>query len=260
MKTFRVILIALALLLMIAGGATYYLLSSLDSIVEAAIEKYGSLVTGTTVRVSSVRIGLKEGKGTINGLSVDNPKGFSMPYAFTLGRITIRIDPSSMTQTPYIIKEITVRDPEAFYEVNESRKANVDELQRNIVRDQADPSTTSGKQEETRIVIDKLSIEGARVHVKVAALRDKEKTIKLPPLSLNHIGRKTGGATPSEVADIMLSALIKQVKDEIARQGFEKYLDKEIEKTREELKQRLEEKLDAKKGKSKETLKKLLQK
>ena len=72
------IALGLAVVVIIGVGyGAYYLLSNLDSIVKSAIEQYGSEITGTRVRVGSVKITLTEGRGTIRGLRVGNPSGFS---------------------------------------------------------------------------------------------------------------------------------------------------------------------------------------
>ena len=65
----------LVILIAIAGGL-YYVLSNLDALVEAAIEKHGSEATQTAVLVDSVKIDLASGAGGISGLTIANPKGF----------------------------------------------------------------------------------------------------------------------------------------------------------------------------------------
>ena len=73
MKVGRIALGAGAAVVVIAAVAAYLLLTSLDAIVERAIERYGSEITGTAVRVSSVDISLTSGRGTVRGLTVANP-------------------------------------------------------------------------------------------------------------------------------------------------------------------------------------------
>ena len=69
-------------LIVVIVGASIFLWSSLDKIIEGAIEKYGSEVTQTPVKVSGVKIGLASGEGSISGLSIGNPKGFTDPDIF----------------------------------------------------------------------------------------------------------------------------------------------------------------------------------
>ena len=57
------ILIILGIVAVIAIGGIIILFSSLDSIILAAIERFGSMTTQTDVRVSSVSLKLKSGEG-----------------------------------------------------------------------------------------------------------------------------------------------------------------------------------------------------
>ena len=73
----------LAFVLVIAA-VIVCMLTRLDAIVKAAIEKYGSAATATAVRVESVKIRLKQGSGAIRGLTIANPDGIlkiGMPVA-----------------------------------------------------------------------------------------------------------------------------------------------------------------------------------
>ncbi len=88
----RKIIIVVGVLAAIIIGGVGYLLTNLDSIVKSAIAKYGSQVTKTAVRASSVKIQLTSGKGAIGGLTVANPPGFATPYAVRLGTISTRIN------------------------------------------------------------------------------------------------------------------------------------------------------------------------
>src|SRR3990172_337029 len=99
MKKKIIIFIVLALILAIAGTAVY-VLTNLNSIVKAAIEKYGSQATKTAVRVSSVNIKLRSGEGAVRGLRVANPSGFYSPSIITLDNISVRIATKSVTSTP----------------------------------------------------------------------------------------------------------------------------------------------------------------
>ena len=71
------LLISLVVLTVIIVVGAYFLIGNLDNIVKAAIEKYGSEVTQTSVDVGGVKIGLSDGLGSISDLKVGNPKGFS---------------------------------------------------------------------------------------------------------------------------------------------------------------------------------------
>ena len=67
MKLRNVVLGAGVVVVVALAAGVYFLLTSLDVIVERAIEHYGSEITGTAVRVASVDISLSSGRGTVRG-------------------------------------------------------------------------------------------------------------------------------------------------------------------------------------------------
>src|SRR5512143_3015121 len=117
MKKKIIIFILLALVLAFAGTVVY-VLTNLDSIVKAAIEKFGSQAAKTAVRVSSVRIKLRSGEGAVLGLKVANPSGFHFPSIIRLDDISVRIEVDSVRGTPVVIDSILISGPEVFCERN----------------------------------------------------------------------------------------------------------------------------------------------
>jgi hypothetical protein len=132
MKLGQGMLLTVAAVVVVVAIAAVYLWSSLDSIVAAAIEKYGSQTTQTDVRVSSVKLSLTAGEGVIEGLTVGNPSGFTEQHVFRLGKITTRIDLATVRQDPIVIDEIVVNDPRVFYEINRAGQSNVSELKKRL--------------------------------------------------------------------------------------------------------------------------------
>ena len=82
----------IAIIVIAIAFAVFYLLSNLNSLVAEAIEIHGGNVTDTSVGVSGVDISIREGRGSIKGLTVANPDGFKKGNAFSLGDITVDID------------------------------------------------------------------------------------------------------------------------------------------------------------------------
>ena len=108
----KLLIIAAVVLLVVIVGVGVYLYNSIDTIVKAAIEKYGSEITGTKVSVGSVDISLKTGRGTIRDVEVHNPKGFSSGAVFRLGEITVDIDVASLNKDPVVIERVAILAPE----------------------------------------------------------------------------------------------------------------------------------------------------
>lgn len=240
----RTIGISVGAVVIIIAVAVVYLLSSLDSLVAEAIKKYGSQVTGTTVDVSSVNIDIKGGSGSIEQLTIANPKDFSSPHIFTLGNISTAIDIASVNKDPIVIKQILIKKPDVFYEINEAGASNLTELQKNIEQSTAETGTET-KESGPRLVIHELVIEGGKIDANVAAL-DKPLSANLPRIHLTDIGKKSGGATGAEVAEQVIKAIIAKVGPEIAKLGLEKYLGKSLEEARALATKKVEESIGGK--------------
>ncbi len=226
------IAISVAILLLVVTGGLVYIWSSLDDLVKEAIETFGSEATGTQVSVSDVKITLKTGQGEVRDLRVGNPAGFSAPDIFELGMISIRIDPTTLTRNPIIIDEIIIRSPSVFYEINKSGISNVDVLKKNLRpagrgEQTADKSTDEGK---VKMIIRNLLVEDGKATVRVAALGEKVQTIKLPPIRLIDVGKKSGGATAAEIARILSRKLLKNVQKAVVGVGVRRYLGKKAGK------------------------------
>jgi uncharacterized protein involved in outer membrane biogenesis len=226
------IIVSIVLALILAVAATVgYVLTNLNSIVKAAIEKYGSQATKTAVRVSSVRIKLGKGEGAVFGLKVANPSGFLSPSVIALDDISARIEVNSVTSTPLVIDTILISGPEVFYEMKEDGTVNVDILKKNLASSGPPPAEQTQKspgEKEIRLHVRKLVFEKGKVHVRVAKLADKPYTVDLPRLELTDIGKR-GGAAPAEIARIMTTALAEETAKAIARTQGERLLHKGAE-------------------------------
>lgn len=205
---------AAAVVLALVVGIAVFVFSSLDSLVKTAIEKVGSEVAGVPVTVSEVKISLSDGKASIKGLAVGNPKGFTTPKAMSFGEIAVAIDTGSVTGNPVVIKDITVASPEITVELGE-KGSNLDVIQANIAGkggksggEASSSSSSSSGGEEKKLVIDRLALTNGTVRL-ATALPDVQSSAKLGDIVLTGIGRKSGGASASEVAEQLLDAVAK---------------------------------------------------
>ncbi|MCZ6623383.1 MAG: hypothetical protein O7B35_03965 [Deltaproteobacteria bacterium] len=224
--------------LLIGGGlivliivVVFFLFSKLDSLIIAAVEKYGSEITQTKVQLNEVDISLTSGEGALRGLTMGNPKGFKTDSAFRLGEISIKLDVSTVTQNPVVIKEIVISAPQVTYELG-PKGSNIDAIKRNVdaymgkMRNKTrDKSTSKGSDKEGRnLVIEHLYIRDGKVDISSTVLQGKTLSAPLPDIHLTDIGKKKGGATPGEVAEKVLGALRQAVGKAVASVGPGKLL------------------------------------
>jgi len=221
----RKVMIGVAALAVIAIGMLVFVWSNLDGIVKKSIQSFGSEAMKTEVSVADVKLKLESGQATIRGLKVGNPAGFTDTNIFELGDISTKIDVSTIRQNPIVIDEVIISAPAVFYEINKSGASNVDILKKNLA-DGGSGAGSSEKIEPLKMIIRKLVVEGSKAKVRIAVLGNAEQTVRLPRIQLTDIGKKSGGATAAEVAQILSSKLLGNVKGSVAKLGVGKYLGK----------------------------------
>jgi hypothetical protein len=243
MNAKKISLIVVGVVLLAIAGSVFYVMTNLDALVKAAIEKYGSEATKTAVRVSSVAIRLTEGSGEINGLTVANPHGFASPHVFSLGKISTKIDVHSVTKSPIVIDELHIATPQVVYEMNQELASNILVLKKNLQASAAstkkqavEEKKASGSEpkKEIKILIKKLVMDSGTIMATVAAYNNKPQTVTLKRFEMNNIGGKDG-ATPAKIAEEIVTALAEQVSVAVAQAGLEKYgvrqkVDKEVDR------------------------------
>ncbi len=213
----RILIIGGVVVVVIVIGIAYTLYTSLDSIIEAGIEKYGSIYTGTEVQVDGVDLDLASGKGAITGFSVGNPAGFETDKAIEVGKIALAINIGSITENPIVVKEILIDKPKVTYELG-SDGNNIDAIANHVKSktgsggeassDKAGAGESSGG---TKMIIEDLYVKGGEVGVSATALKGKTMTTSLKDIHLQNIGKESGGATTGQVAAIITASLLKWV-------------------------------------------------
>lgn len=214
--------------------AVIVLFSSIDSIIKAAVEKFGPEITQAKVTLDEVSLSTTSGEGRLAGLFVGNPKGFKTESAFKLGEIGIKVDVGTVTEDVIVIKDILIRGPEITYELGSSG-SNLDALQRNVEQytgggkaaggsGGGKPASGSGaaKEEGPKLVIENLRVQGGKINVSATFLGGKSMTAALPDLHLKDIGKEKKGATPGEVAQTLLAAIKDGVAKAVSPLGLDK--------------------------------------
>ena len=245
--------IIIAVLLAIVIGAGVFLFSSLDGLVKTGIEKAGTQVTQTKVSVGGVKLTLSSGQGTISNLEVDSPAGFSRKQIFTLGEVTVAVDPKTVTDKVVVIDKVLIKAPQIFYEINDKGDANVDVLKKNVEQATAGlqssgKSSDSSGGEEVKLIIRKFVIEGAEVDARIAALGGKDISANLPRIEFNDLGKDSGGATAGEIAEKVVNVLISKTTKAIADKGLQQYLGKSADEAKAELEKKAKDALSDKLG------------
>jgi hypothetical protein len=211
----RRILIGGGVIVVAVAGATIFLLSSLDGIVKDLIENVGSAVAGAKVSVGSVHISLENGSGTIRGFTLANPPGYSGHSAISLGDITLTLDKASVTGNPVVIRELQIDAPAITYEWG-GNGSNLEQIKKNIQSYSAAKGGKSGGSSAAsnkKLVIDHLSIRQGQVTVAANGIAGAEASAKLGDISLNGIGRSSGGVDQAQLAEQLLRVLLNSATE-----------------------------------------------
>ncbi len=225
----RGLLIGGGVVVVLAVAAVWLLYSSLESLVRAAVEKYGSEITQTEVRLNEAVISATSGEGVLRGLKMGNPRGFKSDSAFRLGEVRVRIDIESLGRDTVVIKQVVIAVPRITYELGPNG-SNIDAIRRNVEsymgagmgRAQGGDAAKGGGEAGTKLVIEDLYVLGGRVRVGATALEGKTLSATLPDIHLTGIGKDKGGATPAEVLDRVIGAVGQGAGKAVASLGLGK--------------------------------------
>ena len=207
-------LIGVAIVAVLAIGGVVYFASNIDSIIKAAVEKFGSEATKTEVTLSSVDLSLDSGAASLNGFRMGNPAGFKTDKAMSFGKVSIKIDTGSLTSDVIVIKEVVITGPDITYESGDGG-SNFDVIQKNVdayakslgagggAGDKKSAKEEGGK----KIIIEHLYVRDGKVALNSPLLLGKTVSVPLPDIHLKDIGKKEGGASPGEVVNEVITAV-----------------------------------------------------
>jgi len=210
-------LIAVALLLAIGA---WLAVNYVDVVVKWTVEHYGPDVVGAKVEVGAVRISPRDGKGSVRGLTIGNPPGFSAARAARFGEMRVALDPATVTSGVVHVRELVIDGADITYEKG-ARTTNLDVLQANIERyARASSGGTAssdgdGVPAKKRFIVDSLVIRNVRVTMTNTALKGQGLGFDLPEVRLADVGRRQGGLTASQVAAAVASAMQQRIAQKL---------------------------------------------
>lgn len=205
-----------------------FVLSSLDGLIQQAVETYGSEITKTQVTLAEVELDITSGKGALRGLRIGNPAGFNTPSAFELGAISIAIDTGTITSDTVVITEIVIDAPDVTYELG-GDGSNIDAIQRNVEAymaefESGDSATADSGGEGPKLIIEDLYITNGTINVSATFLDGQTLTTPLPDIHLEDIGKEDGGASPGEIAEQIIAAITDGASGAVSGLGLEEMM------------------------------------
>ena len=217
------VLIGIAVLVVVIGVGVYWFLGNLDSLIKAAIEEYGSKITKTEVTLDKVEVSPTSGAGSLTGFTMGNPAGFKSDSAFKLGQVSVTLDTESIGGATIVIKEVVIAAPAVTYEIG-SAGSNIDAIRKNVEAFTGGGSGGSSEESDVKLVIENLYIRDGNVNVSATALGGKSLGAPLPNIHLKDIGKKSGGASPGDVASQIIKAVSKGATQAVGTLNLDKVL------------------------------------
>ena len=229
----RIALVVLVVLV-VAGGALWWALGSLDALVERTIEETGSELLGARLRVAGVDVDLAEGRVTLRGLEADNPQGeglaFSRGPAFSFGEVTAALDLEALsTEGPIPLTLVRVAEPVVNAEVTPAG-INLDVLRRNVAA--ATPAAPEGAAEDVRLRIDRLEFQDGLLRADSRAVGGNENDLELPSMQLEGLGGREG-MTPAELGRRVLDTFLARAVRQVARDRLSGEVEEQLESLKE---------------------------
>jgi hypothetical protein len=220
----KIFLSIVAFLLALGLAAMLFVAFKLGTIVKTGVNHAGPKITQTSVVLEDADISIFSGKGTLKGLTVGNPAGWTTPRAFYLGEVSIDLEPSSVTKDTVVINSILIDAPEITYETRITT-SNLQDLLKNIQNSGGQGSGTpsadeaAGESKPVKLIVKSFRLQNAKV---IVAGAGTSVPVELPTLALNDLGTREGGLTPQQLA----SAVLKEITAQVAQVGAKKAVEK----------------------------------
>lgn len=197
--------------------AAYIGLSTfIGSAVRVGVNTIAPRLTQTRVVLDGASISPITGSGTLTGLSVGNPAGWSSNDAFRFEKIHVEALPFSIFGDHIIVKDVEIEGPVFNYETKVV-SSNIGDLLKtieNLSPEQQSAGAVSRNGKPVKIEIRRFLLKAGRVRLGTG---DAAIIIPLPPIELHDLGTGEGGATPAVLALEVMRSVSESVIGATAR-------------------------------------------
>jgi hypothetical protein len=241
----RILFGLIAVVVLAAAGVAWFYLTKGNEIVASAIETYGSAATGTSVRVGSVELALTQGRGDIKGLTIDNPPGYSSSYFLKVDDLTLTLDLGSLAGRVPVVKEAAIEAGHLNVEQH-GQTMNLTDIERRITGPAASKSTPQpAAKDQGRIIVDRFRLTHGRITLTSDLLKHPE-DLELADVSVDGIGRASGGVTYEQAAEAVLDPILRATRNAVESRLRKAAEDAAREKAESALRDRLQKSLESK--------------
>lgn len=204
----KILLVFLGLLLALGVAAYLFLASRLDSLVVHGVNTYGPKLTQTKVELVSASLSPLTGSGSLTGLSVGNPAGWSDGRAFYLGKVQVDVELRSVLGDPIVINEISIDQPEFAYE-STFISSNIKDLLKNMEKSTGkggggrEPAARESR--SRKFIVKKFRLTNGKATVEAGG---KALVVTLPAIRLDNLGVAEGGITAGQLSGVLMNRVL----------------------------------------------------
>ena len=222
----KIILTILLLLILAVAGAVYYVVHNMEDMVKDAVNKYGSQVTGTQVRLGGFQISPFDGLVKLSNLTVANPKGYAKPNIVSLGNVEVKLDVKSLLNQMIVVEKVAVEKPEITYEISNASRNNISDLLANINKNSAATKAEEKAEPEEagkKVVVDLLNVVNGKVSVAASlAGQGAAVDLPLPKIEMKNVGREKNahGQTVVDTLIVVLKKILMVSYDTVVKNGL----------------------------------------
>lgn len=197
-KIWKVLVALLVVIILLFAGTLFFI----NNILKSAVEKVGSMVTDTDVKVKNIDLSFRKGELLINDFVVGNPEAYKTDNALSLSKIYVALEPKSIFSDTIRIKEIIIEDPSLTYEVGLGN-SNLGTILENVnsfagadddKKDKADKDKKADKGSK-KVVIEHVLVQGGKINLSAKLLGGNALPVSLPKVELNDIGKESENGT-----------------------------------------------------------------
>lgn len=213
MKAIKRIVKILVCLVIIAVAIVLTLPLWIGPVAKTATNTIAPKITKTHVHLGDFGLNFYTGNFHMGDFQLENPAGYSQREAATLGQIEVQLDPLSVASDVIHIQLIRIKDVFASY-VSKDGVNNIDQILENAgvkggeeaAKPEEKPAEKKPADEKPakKVIIDRFELSGVMVQLGPIPL-------PVPPLTLNDIGKKSGGATLEEAWNQISAVVLKSV-------------------------------------------------
>ena len=206
----KILLVIGGIFLALGLAAYLVLVQFIDALVVNGVNTYGPKLTQTKVELVSARLSPLTGSGSLTGLSVGNPPGWSDGRAFYLGKVQVDVAPLSVFGDPIVINEIIIDQPEFAYETT-FVSSNIKDLMKNIEKFTGGGGGRGAAAKggpPRKFILKKFRLINGKAAVGTGG---NALVITLPPVSLDNLGVAEGGITAGQLSGALMSKVLGSI-------------------------------------------------